>query len=407
MRSLYLDKNLRIVFGVTLMVIMSVSSIIPVLPSVMTQLGLGPDTVGWVITAFTLPGVLMAPAAGILADRYGRKTVLIPSLFVFGIFGSACFFAPDLKSLLVLRFLQGVGAGPLGVLNYTIIGDLFQGRERAAAMGYNAGALSMGTALFPAVGGLLALIGWRWPFLLPITAIPLGLLAAARLRAPDPEPDPDLGRYFKQALKGMLDKKVLVLYCVTFLTFLILYGPVITYLPVLMDHRFGASPLAIGAVISSSSLLTALAASQLGRLSRRFPMRALLLCSFALYGLAMLLLPLASGLWLCVPPILLFGLAMGLNVPTVLTLLSGLAPMEHRAAFLSVNGMVLRLSQTIAPLLMGAVYALAGLRAVYYAGAGLAAAMLALGVFALAGGRAGPEAQDFVRRPNDSDPNVR
>ena len=135
MRKLYLEKNLQFIFGVTLMAVLGVSSIIPALPDIMEGLAFTPATIGLTIAVFTLPGVLLAPVVGILADRLGRKVILVPSLFLFGGFGFACFFAQSITQLLVLRFLQGVGAAPLGVLYGTMIGDLFEGRERGTGHG--------------------------------------------------------------------------------------------------------------------------------------------------------------------------------------------------------------------------------------------------------------------------------
>ena len=80
-----------------------------------------------------------------------------------------------MSQLLVLRFLQGTGAASLGAINVTIMGDLYSGRERTAAMGYNASILSVGTATFPVVGGALAMLGWYYPFFLSIGAVPIGL----------------------------------------------------------------------------------------------------------------------------------------------------------------------------------------------------------------------------------------
>ncbi len=107
MRRLYLDKNLQFVFGITLMAILGVSSIIPALPDIIDGLSISPIEIGLVISVFTLPGVLFSPLVGILADRVGRKVILVPALFMFGIFGFACFFAQTLEQLLVLAFPAG------------------------------------------------------------------------------------------------------------------------------------------------------------------------------------------------------------------------------------------------------------------------------------------------------------
>ena len=378
MRRIYLDKNLQFVFGVTLMAILGVSSIIPALPDIMDGLDIGPVQIGLVISVFTLPGVLFSPLVGILADRMGRKVILVPALFIFGGFGFACFFARSMEQLLVLRFLQGVGASPLGVLYGTIIGDLYQGRERAQAMGYNASMLSMGTAIFPAIGGVLAMLGWHFPFVLPLLAIPLGLAVSTFMDTPEPKNKGSLKDYFADAFRLMKTRQVLALFGTTLLTFIILYGPIVTYLPILLDVQFQASPAMIGAVFLISSGFTGIASFQLGRLTHRFGQRALLLAAGVFYGLSMVLMPHAPGLWHVIPPVMCFGLAQGLNIPTVMTLLTSIAPMEQRGAFMAANGFLLRLSQTLAPLLMGGLFALFGINAVFLGGLVCALLLLVL-----------------------------
>ncbi len=368
MRRLYFDKNLQFIFGVTLMAILGVSSIIPALPDIIEGLSISPVEIGMVISIFTLPGVLLSPLVGILADRVGRKVILVPSLFIFGIFGFACFYAQTFEQLLVLRFLQGMGAGPLGVIYGTIIGDLYEGRERGQAMGYNSSILAMGTAVFPAFGGVLAMLGWNYPFILPLLAIPLGLAISMKMDTPEPKMTGSLKKYFADAFKLMKTRQILALFATTLMTFIVLYGPIVTYMPILLNTRYDASPASIGLVFLIASGFSGLASFQLGRLVERFGQRTLLATSGCLYGLCMLLMPHAPGLWHIIPPVMCFGLAQGLNIPTVMTMLTSIAPMEQRGAFMAANGLLLRLAQTIAPILMGGIYALFGMHAVFIGG---------------------------------------
>ena len=93
-----------------------------------------------------MPGVFLTPVGDVLSYKFGRKTVLIPSLLLFVVAGGACALARDFELLLGLRVLQGVGAAALGATtNVTLIGELFAGRERTAALGYNSSVLSTGT----------------------------------------------------------------------------------------------------------------------------------------------------------------------------------------------------------------------------------------------------------------------
>ncbi len=155
----YRDPNLRILFCVTLTAVLGVSSVTPVFPTMQKALGITPQATGLLVTVFTLPGVVAAPLLGILSDRVGRKRILVPSLLLFAAAGAAIPLAPSFTGMLALRFVQGLGAAALGSLNVTIIGDLYSGQRTTAAMGYNAGVLSLGTALYPSLGGGLAALG--------------------------------------------------------------------------------------------------------------------------------------------------------------------------------------------------------------------------------------------------------
>ena len=79
------DGDLWLLFAVTLVAVGNVSSVAPAFPRVVDVFGISRVEVGWVVTAYSLPGILTAPLAGVLADRLGRKRVLVPTLFVFGV----------------------------------------------------------------------------------------------------------------------------------------------------------------------------------------------------------------------------------------------------------------------------------------------------------------------------------
>lgn len=372
-----IERRILLVFGITLMVVMGVSSIMPILPALARTFDMSMSAVGIVFMAFTLPGIILTPLGGVLADRIGRKKVLIPALLIFACGGAACAFATSLHQLLFFRFVQGVGAAPLGILYTTLIGDMYEGNERLQAMGYNAGILSLGTAIYPAVGGLLGEIGWRIPFLLPLLALPLAY-AVARTPFPEPRSHQAMRDYLRSTMGIILSPRAITLFSLTLLTFLILYGPMVTYFPVLADQSFSAKPSTIGMVFSIASAGTVLTAVRLGTLSRIVAPGRLLLMSHVLYMCAMLLLPNMDSLWWTLLPIFLYGLAQGLNIPNTSTMITSLAPAEGRAAVMAVNGTILRLSQTVGPALFGLVYYLGGIPAVYAAGAILAGIMAVL-----------------------------
>jgi MFS family permease len=266
----------------------------------------------------------------------------------------------------------------LGALNVTILGDLYRGAERTTAMGYNASVLSVGTGLYPALGGALAVFGWYFPFFLPLLAIPVALAVLFMLDNPEPHVTGKLGEYLRETMRAALRPQVLTLFAAGVVTFVLIYGPYLTFFPFLLTQSFDASPVFIGVVMSVTSLATGVAAYRLGALAARFSERSLVKAGFALYVAALATIPLASNVWLLGVPILLFGVANGINVPSFLAILSGYAPTEYRAAFMSLNGTVLRLGQTVGPVLFGVIYVVFGLPATFYAGGVLALGMVGL-----------------------------
>jgi ACDE family multidrug resistance protein len=371
-RQVYKDHNLHVLWGVTLMAVLGTSSVTPAFPTIVRELGVSSGQVGLLITVFTLPGIVMTPVLGVLSDRYGRKKILVPALLLFGLAGGACAFARTFDLLLTLRFFQGIGAAALGTLNVTVIGDIYDGRERSAALGYNSSVLSIGTASYPAIGGLLATFGWFYPFALPFVAIPIGIIVLFSLNNPEPRNNDRLKDYFGSVWENLRDREVFGLIGTSLLTFIVLFGPQISYLPILMNARFDAPSYLIGAVLSGASLTTALTSTQLGRLTSRFSEKSLLRTAFVLYAIALTAVAFAPSLPLLLIPAVLFGVAQGINLPNVFSLLNAHAPTENRGAFMATNGMSLRAGQTIGPLFMASAAGTLGLTGAYLAAAGLA-----------------------------------
>ena len=173
----------------------------------------------------------------------------------------------------------------------------------------------------------------------------------------------------------MKNRRVIGLYLVSVMTFIVLYGAYTTFIPLHLAARFDSTPLGIGLILSVGSLSTAITASNLRFLNRFLSPERLITNAFALYALSFLAIPWLPGHWLVAIPVALFGVAQGMNYPVVMSLLAGLAPTEHRAIFMSGNGMVLRVGQTLGPLIMAGVFALGGMNWVFYAAMGICVGM--------------------------------
>ena len=273
----YRKRNFYLILSVTLLSVIGVPSIIPVLPDMSEALGVSLNKIGLFITVFTLPGAFLALFLGMITDRHGRKPVLLMALILFGVSGTLCFFFRDFEIILILRAFQGLGAACLGIINITLIGDIFSGEEKARVMGYISGSISVGTAVFPVVGGVVAALGWYYPFLLPSLALVVAVLVYFYLNNPEPEERPRLNNYLRNVAQSVFTRNTLTLFLLCFVSFILLFGVLMTYMPVLLKGRFDFTSTEIGVVFFFIALSAGVVASRLGFLMRVFSMKKLVL----------------------------------------------------------------------------------------------------------------------------------
>lgn len=379
-KSIYKYTNLQIIFAITLIGVMAVSLLSPALPSIRNHFGVSETEVGLLVTMFTLPGIFLSLLIGALTDRFGRLQVLVPSLFLFGIAGGACALSPNFLTLLVLRFLQGIGGAGLVNIATTLIGDFFEGTERAGAMGANASILSVGTASYPFLGGILAEVSWAAPFLLFLSAVPIGLIAIVFLE--NPEVRSSSSGVYLSHVKEIVSKPVsvggMVASC---LAFVMLYGGVITFFSQLVSYQFQASPFQVGLLIGSMSIMVALVSSQTGNLVKRSSKPSLIVLGFIAYAAGLLIIPFIQVAWMFLLPMSLFGLGHGLAIPNLQTLFSEIAPRPYRGATMSLFNISSRTGQTLGPPVLGLFFTLGGFFSVFISAGVISLVVGLAGVF--------------------------
>ncbi len=360
--------TLALIFSVTLASALGLASVTPALPKIAKALSVGEGKIGLVFAIFALPSLILTPILGGLADKFGRKTILIPSLLLFATAGFACTFAPDFNTLLILRFFQGCGASSLGALNVTLIGDLFAEKERPTIMGFNNSVLSIGTGIFPILGGALAGINWNYTFLLPLLGLPVGLLVIKYLENTKSKSSTNFRDYSRSVLTGLKNLKVQGILLFNFGSFMLLFGCFLNYTPFVINSKFTSSSFKIGLIIASMSVFQALISMILGRLVGKFSKKLLIVASFISYSISMIMIPfMPSLIWLLVPTFF-FGLAHGINIPVLQSILAGTFGTSNRAAFMSLNRMVAQSGQFLGPLIMGLIFSRFGLNIVFITG---------------------------------------
>ncbi|MBA51575.1 MAG: hypothetical protein CL456_05595 [Acidimicrobiaceae bacterium] len=169
-------EKLLILCGATFLVMAGQGVVGPVLPLYARDFGVSATMVGLTLTVFALARLILNIPAGMIADRFGRRVLLIggPILTSIGMFGSG--FAGDIWSLLIWRFVAGAGSAFFmsGALIYLI--DIAPPDLRARYVATNQWALSVGVALGPGIGGLVA---ERWGLAAPFYLVGVIALFAA------------------------------------------------------------------------------------------------------------------------------------------------------------------------------------------------------------------------------------
>ena len=374
--SILRDSNLYLIFSISLISTLGVSTVSPAFPEIMAALKISESQVGMLITAFSIPGVILAPFIGVLGDRLGRKKVIVSSLFIFGISGVSCMFTNNFDCLLFLRIFQGIGASGLVTLAATVVGDLYTGNRVPEAMGYNSSVVSFSLMVYPSVGGALAMVDWHLPFILPVAAIPVGIMVITLLHNPEPVKSSSFGDYLRGSWHCLKDVQLIGLFLAGSMGFVILFGAVQTYYPLLLASSFGASALVIGLIFSGGALAMAVSASQMGRLHQKYSVKTLLAVAFSIHAVDSVLVLNITTTALLVIPVFAFNLANGIIVPTVVSAVSRRASLEYRAMVMSVISTMLRLGQTIGPPIMGLLFVIGSFEWVYYGSALMALLMM-------------------------------
>lgn len=213
-----------------------------ILPSIARDLHAGFAQVEWVVSAYVLCFASMLLPAGVIADRFGRKQVLICGLVLFAVASWACGAAPSAMLLYSARAVQGIGAAFLLAPSLATIGHRFRDpAERAHAWAVWGGIMGLTMVISPLVGGgIETLFGWRWTFYVNVPVCAVLLFAVLRTIEESRESAP---RPLDPA--GMLGFTSAMF----MLTWALITGPIAGWLSMAFLTRFAISILLFAAFI--------------------------------------------------------------------------------------------------------------------------------------------------------------
>lgn len=147
------------------------------LPYIQGSVSASADQINWVLTSYIVAAAVMTPPSGYLANRFGRKRILLTSITGFVVASVLCGFAQSLPQIVGFRLLQGLFGAALVPLSQSILLDIYSVEERGSAMALFGVSVMVGPVLGPVIGGWLTEnVSWRWVFYINV---PIGALAFA------------------------------------------------------------------------------------------------------------------------------------------------------------------------------------------------------------------------------------
>ena len=187
------------IFAATMMNLLAVGALLPVLPLyVRGPLDEGDLAVGIVIGAYAITGIAFRPVAGLLADRRGRRWVVVLGSLVSAVAGALLFLPLGLASVLVSRLFLGAGEGSVFTAGSAWVADIAPEGSRARLIGIYGLAVWSGLSLGPAVGQALRAAGgfelvWAFVLAMPILSAALAARTREAYSAPARSPEPEEG----------------------------------------------------------------------------------------------------------------------------------------------------------------------------------------------------------------------
>lgn len=140
----------------------------------------GFELISWVFSVYLLTSAISTPIYGKLSDLYGRKNILSIGVVIFLLGSFLSGISGSMYQLIIFRAVQGLGAGSIFTVTYTIVGDVFSLAERAKVQGWLGTVWGVASLAGPFLGGfLIEYLSWHWIFFINI---PFGLLSIVLLQ---------------------------------------------------------------------------------------------------------------------------------------------------------------------------------------------------------------------------------
>ncbi|MDM5227154.1 multidrug efflux MFS transporter NorA [Cytobacillus sp. NJ13] len=355
-------KTQKITLGLLLtnlfIAFLGIGLVIPVLPTLMNELGITGTTIGYLTAAFALAQLIVSPFAGRAADKWGRKIMIVTGLFIFGLSEFLFGIGKEIELLFVSRILGGISAAFIMPAVTAFIADITTTDTRPKALGYMSAAISTGFIIGPGIGGFLAEFGTRVPFFF---AGAMGALAAvlSMILLSEPERSEEENQEGaaegKSGFRRITEPKYLLAFILIFIASFGL-AAFESFFSLFVDHKFAFKPSDIAIVITGGAIFGAVSQILLfDRLTRIWGEIKLIRYSLILSGLLVFLMTVVHSYFAILLVTFIVFVGFDLFRPAVTSYLSNIAGNEQ--GFVGgMNSMFTSLANISGPIIGGMLF---------------------------------------------------
>ncbi|PFQ73606.1 MFS transporter [Bacillus thuringiensis] len=326
----------------------------PILPMIQGSFHTSLYLVNVTVSLFTFVLATMQLIYGPFIDTKGRKSVLIPSLIISTIGSIGCAFSANIYVFLFFRAVQAIGIAAIPVVAATIIGDLFEGKERGEAMSLYQMLLALAPAIGPLIGGYLGSINGHVSVFLFLSILGILLLTINISLLPETKPtvskQPQAKKNYWRILKNNTGFSITL---IGFIQFCI-YFCFLVFLPSILTNSFHLTASEIGLMFVPMSLSIMLGSYCYKFLQKRLTTKqALFITSFFnIICVTLFSFTYNINITFIIIVTSLYGFSMGLSMPTHTTLLTE-EFVQERATAIGMYNFIRYLGMGTGPLIGG------------------------------------------------------
>ena len=323
----------------------------------------------FIITVPSLFMAVLAPFAGYVIDRFGRRKLLLGGVVLYAAAGVGGAIFDSITAILISRAFLGISTAAIMTTVGTLIGDYFSGAARNRFMGYRNASNNFGGVIYLVLGGFIATLDWRAPFFIYLVALAVLPMIIKFIVEPDAG-DAQSGGVDGQDAVPIPWLEIGWLYFAAFI-FGVTFYMIPTQVPFFLIELGFGNPTLSGLGVAASTLATAVTALFYGRIRRYVAIETMFIFGFALSAVGFFAMGLAGALPLLFIGLLLFGAGQGSTTANFSIRLLELAPFHVRGRIMGGQATAIMMGFFVSPLVSQSIAKASSLSVAFFTAAGL------------------------------------